>query len=37
MVKAGVLGANDVDLRTLSTEQFTNKGVGLDLKARLAK
>lgn len=37
MVKAGVMGADEVDLRALSTEQFANKGVGLDLKARLKK
>lgn len=37
MVKAGVFGAGDVDVDTLVTEQFVNKGVGLDLRAKLVK
>ena len=37
MVKAGVFGASDVDLKTLVTEQFVNKGVGLEVRAKLAK
>lgn len=37
LVKAGVFAPGDVDLATLSTEKFVNKGVGLDLKARLKK
>lgn len=35
MVKAGVFAAGEVDPNTLVTEQFVNKGVGLDLRAKL--
>jgi hypothetical protein len=31
MVKAGVFGANEVDVKTLATDRFVNKGVGVDL------
>jgi NitT/TauT family transport system substrate-binding protein len=37
MVKAGVFGANEVDVKTLATDRFVNKGVGVDLRAKLAK
>ena len=37
MIKAGVFKPGDVDLKTLATEQFVNKGVGLDLRAKLVK
>ena len=37
MVKAGVIAAGGVDLDTLVTERFVNKGVGLDLRAKLVK
>ena len=37
MVKAGVFKAGDVDVNTLATDRFVNKGVGLDLRAKLAK
>jgi NitT/TauT family transport system substrate-binding protein len=37
MVKAGVFGPNDVDVSTLATDRFVNKGVGLDLRAKLVK
>ncbi|MDQ2927517.1 MAG: ABC transporter substrate-binding protein [Pseudomonadota bacterium] len=37
MVKAGVFKAGDVDVKTLATEKFVNKGVGLDIRARLVK
>ena len=37
MVKVGVVKSGDVDIKTLLTEQFVNKGVGLDLRAKLAK
>ncbi|HZY16679.1 MAG TPA: ABC transporter substrate-binding protein [Ramlibacter sp.] len=37
MVKAGVFKAGDVDVKTLATDRFVNKGVGLDLRAKLAK
>jgi NitT/TauT family transport system substrate-binding protein len=36
MVKAGLYKAGDVDLAQVATYQFVNKGVGQDLKARLA-
>jgi NitT/TauT family transport system substrate-binding protein len=35
MVRAGLYKAGDVDLAQVATLQFVNKGVGLDLKARL--
>ena len=37
MIKAGVFKAGDVDVKTLATEKFVNKGVGLDIRARLVK
>jgi NitT/TauT family transport system substrate-binding protein len=37
MVRVGVVKAGDVDLKTLMTEQFVNKGVGLDVRAKLVK
>jgi NitT/TauT family transport system substrate-binding protein len=37
MVKAGVFAANDIDVKTLATDKFVNKGVGLDLRAKLVK
>ena len=37
MVKAGVFKPGDVDVKTLVTEQFANKSVGLDLRSKLAK
>ena len=37
MVKAGAFAANDVDVKTLATDRFVNKGVGVDLRAKLAK
>src|SRR6478609_5489275 len=37
MVKAGVFSAGDVDVNTLATDRFVNKGVGLDLRAKLVK
>jgi len=37
MVKAGVFAANEVDVKTLATDRFVNKGVGMDLRAKLAK
>ena len=37
MVKAGVFKAGDIDVDTLVTEQFANKGVGLDLRKKLVK
>ena len=37
MVKAGVFGPNEVDVKTLATDRFVNKGVGVDLRAKLAK
>ncbi|MEO6033116.1 MAG: ABC transporter substrate-binding protein [Burkholderiaceae bacterium] len=37
MVKVGVVKAGDVDINTLMTEQFVNKGVGLDLRAKMVK
>lgn len=37
MVKAGVFNAGDIDVDTLVTERFTNKGVGLDIRAKLVK
>ena len=37
MVKAGVFKAGDVDVNTLVTEQFANKGVGLDLRKKFVK
>lgn len=37
MVKAGVFGPNDIDVDGLATDRFVNKGVGLDLRAKLVK
>jgi NitT/TauT family transport system substrate-binding protein len=37
MVKAGVFGANDIDVNALATDRFVNKNVGLDLRAKLVK
>jgi NitT/TauT family transport system substrate-binding protein len=37
MVKAGVFTANDIDVKTLAIDKFVNKGVGLDLRAKLVK
>ena len=37
MVKAGVFKAGEVDVNTLVTEQFANKGVGLDLRKKFVK
>jgi len=37
MVKAGVFAAGDVDVSTLATDRFVNKGVGLDVRAKLSK
>lgn len=37
LVKAGVFGPGEVDLSALSTDRFANKGVGLDLRAKLKK
>ncbi|SEB25748.1 ABC transporter substrate-binding protein [Variovorax sp. YR216] len=37
MVKAGVFAAGAVDVDSLGTERFVNKGVGLDLRAKLVK
>ncbi|MCJ0764344.1 ABC transporter substrate-binding protein [Variovorax terrae] len=37
MVKAGVFKPGDVDMKTLATDRFVNKGVGLDVRARLVK
>lgn len=37
MVKAGLYKAGDVDPAKVATEQFVNKGVGLDLKKKLLK
>jgi len=36
MVKAGLYKAGEVDLAQVATYQFVNKGVGQDIKARLA-
>jgi len=35
MVKAGLYKAGEVDLARVAAPQFVNKGVGLDVKARL--
>jgi len=35
MVKAGLYKAGEVDLAKVATFQFVNKGMGLDLKAKL--
>ncbi len=37
MVKAGVFKPGDVDVKTLATEKFVNKGIGLDIRVRLVK
>ena len=37
MVKAGLYKANEVDLSRAVTDQFVNKGVGLDVKKKLGK
>ena len=37
MVKAGVFGPNEIDVNELATDRFVNKGVGLDLRAKLVK
>jgi NitT/TauT family transport system substrate-binding protein len=37
MVKAGVFAAGDIDVNALATDKFVNKGVGLDLRAKLVK
>ncbi len=37
MVKAGVFKAGDIDLDKLVTDRFVNKGVGLDVRAKLVK
>ncbi len=36
MVKAGLYRAGDVDLSKVATLQFVNRGVGVDIKAKLA-
>ena len=35
MVKAGLYRAGEVDLASVATLKFVNKGVGQDVKARL--
>ena len=37
MVKAGLYKAGEIDLSKVATEQFVNKGVGLDVKKKLGK
>jgi NitT/TauT family transport system substrate-binding protein len=37
MVKAGVFAPSDIDVNALATDRFVNKGVGLDLRAKLVK
>ena len=37
MVKAGLYKTGEVDLAKVATDRFVNKGVGLDVKKRLAK
>ena len=37
MVKAGLYKAGEVDLSKVATDQFVNKGVGLDVKKKLGK
>jgi NitT/TauT family transport system substrate-binding protein len=37
MVKAGVFAPNDIDVGALATDRFVNKGVGLDVRAKLVK
>jgi NitT/TauT family transport system substrate-binding protein len=37
MVKAGVFAPNELDANALATDRFVNKGVGLDLRAKLVK
>ena len=36
MVKAGLYKPGEVDLSKVATTQFVNKGVGLDVKKKLA-
>jgi NitT/TauT family transport system substrate-binding protein len=35
MVKAGLYKAQDVDISKVATNQFVDKGVGLDLRKKL--
>jgi hypothetical protein len=37
MIKAGVFAPDDIDVNTLATDRFVGKGVGLDVRAKLAK
>ena len=37
MVLAGLYKAGEVDLSKVATDQFVNKGVGLDVKKKLGK